>query len=193
VIALPTTFVISPAGLVVEVIPGRSASFRKRVDAAVRTALGLAKAKAQEPEDPAVRKARRLRNLARELIRKRRLEDALAPLTRARELQPKDIDLVLMHADLLMRLERGKEAEATYREARALDAKSRAAERGLAKSMALGDDLDAAEKALRTALEKPPRDSSLYYWLGRVLERKGDLAGASDAYRKAYEQLLRGR
>lgn len=193
VIALPTTFVIAPDGVVVEVIPGRSASFRKRIDAAVRKSLGLAEVKEEAPLDPAARKALRLRNLARELIRKRRLEDALAPLAKARELQPKDVDLVLMQGDLLLRLERGAEATQAYRDALALDAENRAAQRGLAKALALGDDLAEAEKALREALTKPPRDSSLYYWLGRVLERKGDWEGAANAYRRAYEQLVRGR
>jgi Flp pilus assembly protein TadD len=193
VIALPTTFVIGPDGVVVDVVPGRSASLRKRVDTAVRNALGLPPRKEEGPLDPAARKALRLRNLARELIRKRRLEDALAPLAKAHELQPKDVGLILMQGDLLLRLERGEEATAAHRAALALDPESRAAQRGLAKALALGDDLDAAEKALREALTKPPRDSSLYYWLGRVLERKGDHAAAASAYRNAYEQLLRGR
>ncbi len=195
VIALPTTFIVRPVGTIALVLPSRSASYRKRLADGVRRALGIEvpEEAAVAEEDPETKRVTRLTTLAAELAAEGRLAQAAVQLESARKLRPADAAVLVQLGEVRLALGEAEAAKEAFGAVLATDPKHRGARRGRAKSIALGDDLDAAEKALRKELIRPPSHSSLYYFLGRVLERKGEPKKAAAAYRQAYERLQIGK
>ncbi len=190
VVALPTTFVVGADGIVLSVLPGHSSRTRKGLQAALLGALGLDLPKPETEISPERKRALRLLAAARDLSRRGRAEEAAGRLREAAKICDDAIEVWVALGDTLLVLEEGGEALAAFDHALALDKKSRAAIVGHACALAYGEDADAAETALRAALRRPPQDPRLYYHLGRVLESRGDAAGAAAAYRRAAEELL---
>lgn len=194
VIAMPTTFVVDPAGIIASVLPGRSAGYGQRLEAALRAALGLAPAlDPAASESPEARKVQRLRKLAAELTAERRYAEAAKLLEEARALKPEDADLAVAHGEALLDVPDAAGAAAAFRRAQEITPGLRAAKAGIAKAAALGDDLETAEKLLREVTKVPGADPGCSYYLGRVLERRAEFQGAAAAYREAFERLRRGR
>jgi len=195
VVALPTTFVIASSGTIIGVLPGRSAAFPRQLDDALRGALGI---EVQAPSgetsgDPIEKRVARRTALARDLIARRRFDAAAEQLGEALRLRPDGVDLRVALGEVQLRLEDGEAASATFAEVLRRAPDDRRARIGAAKSLALGDDLRAAERALRAELLHPPLDSGLYYYLGAVLHRQSRHEDAAGAFLEAYERLLEGR
>ncbi|MHC4959803.1 MAG: peroxiredoxin family protein [Planctomycetota bacterium] len=191
VIALPTTFVIGPDGRIAAVLPGWSATYRKRLDDASRRALGLEVAKPRRTSREQTR-AERLTRLAANLVERRRFREAASQLTMACAAAPKNADLRTRLGEILLLVPDPETAGLWFAEAEKLAPGNQRARRGAAKVAALiGGDLDAIEARIRRELRRPPNDPDLRYYLGRLQERRGrpDLARA--AYRRAYEDLRR--
>ena len=194
VIALPTTFVVDPAGIIAAVLPGRSAGYGQRLEAALRTTLGLPPAREAGPAESAeTRKVQRLRKLAAELAAERRYAEAAKLLEEARALLPGDAELAVAHGEALLDVPDAAGAAAAFRRAQEIAPALRAAKAGIAKAAALGDDVETAEKLLREVTRVPGADPGCSYYLGRVLERRAEFQGAAAAYREAFERLRRGR
>jgi len=190
VVALPTTFVVGTDGIVRSALPGHSSRTRRDLKTALLGALGLDVPKPDAEMSPEHKRALRLLAAARDLRRRDRVAEAAERLRDATKISEDAIEVWVALGDALLVLEEGGEALAAFDRALTLDKKSRAATVGRACALAYGDDADAAETALRLALRRPPQDPRLYYHLGRVLESRGDAAGATAAYRRAAEKLL---
>jgi tetratricopeptide (TPR) repeat protein len=192
VIAIPTTFVVGRDGEIASVDPGRSAAYRVRLLASLRRCLGIAVE--EEPQGmPASKRAGRSRNLAESLISKGRLEEAAALLEKARSDAPDDAALLVLLGQVRLLLEQGDAAAGSFRAALKAVPDSRPARAGLAMALSLGEPTEEAEKRLRKEAVRPHSDPDLYYYLGRLLERRGDHQKAAEAYRRAYERLKRTR
>ena len=192
-IALPTTFVIDTDGSIARVLPGRSASYLKKLAEALRKALGLeAVEEVAVRRSPQAERAERIANLAKTLAARGRFAAAAAQLRSAVELAPSDAGLRIRLGNLLLRLDEGHAAAEAFGKALELDPRSRPARVGGAKALSLGEDLEAGEAALRAEIGRGKADPDLFYYLGRLLERKGEVAGAAEAYRKAYERSRAG-
>ncbi len=189
VIALPTTFVIDTGGSILSVLPGHPASYRKRIAASLRKALGIESVQEEGPRrSPEAEHARRIAKLAGTLAARGSFDLAKGQLRTAIEITPSDPGLRIQLGEVLLRLDDVKDAAGAFRKALELDPKSRTARIGLAKAISLGEDLEAGEKALRSELGRGKAEADLFYYLGRLLERKGDVAAAAAAYRRAYER-----
>jgi predicted Zn-dependent protease len=184
--------VVGPDGRIAAVFPGRSAAYRVRLLASLRTCLGIT-VEEESPAKPESKSAGRRRHLAETLIAKGRLEEAAMLLEGARRDSADDTALVLLLGRVRLLLEQGDAAAECFRAALKAAPDSRAARAGLAMALSLGDAPEEAEKLLRKETARPHSDPDLYYYLGRLLERRGAYEEAVKAYRRAYERLRRTR
>lgn len=98
--------------------------------------------------------------------------------------KPEDLGFLLVQADALAALGRGKEAEGTYRRVLAGDKDSAEARMGLGR-LALNDDPAAAEVHFLEILARDPRNAKALSNLGIARDLQGRHAQAQDAYRRA--------
>jgi tetratricopeptide (TPR) repeat protein len=148
----------------------------------VRLWLGPIDAAAGEDEKPAVAAA--WVSAARRLGDLKLLEESLAllqPLA-ARKSPPAETEL--LRGGVLMQLDRPADAEAALRNAMADAAVGPAAHNDLA-TLLLARDPAAAEPLARVAVEKQPLAAAFHDTLARVLQAKGDTAGAVAAFDRA--------
>jgi Flp pilus assembly protein TadD len=125
----------------------------------------------------------RLRGLV--LVKLGREDDALASVRRATELAPKDPAQAVAHADVLLQLDRMAEAEAELARALAVAPAHAPALTMQGRLHIDRHELDAAEAALEKARASDPRYSHAWNNLGILKNRRGDYAGALEAFEQA--------
>lgn len=133
-----------------------------------------------------------LAGLAKEALRLGHPERALAILERAASSQSSDATALHALASIAVGL-RQDEIAAKLFEAAIAAVSSQAEQapaswyRSLGEACAAAGRLEAASRALRTALERAPEDADTWRWLGRVLRRIDDLPAALEACQRAVD------
>jgi len=130
--------------------------------------------------------------LGKALLQDGKVPDAIAELQEAVRLEPQNGEARYQLGLALARTERKEEAEEALRKGRELvsaNDRNQNANLDIAEGRAAleNGDLDQAATKFRHAAKVQPDASELHRYLGLVLEKQGDKAGASAEYRKALE------
>jgi cytochrome c-type biogenesis protein CcmH/NrfG len=130
--------------------------------------------------------------LAEELSRRGMTQAAEDSYKRSLALAPDDVRTLVGLGDLMTRDGRADEAEPYFRRALGVQPNSQRATLGLINALiAQGDShLDEASTALEGVLRDDPGSARAHYLMGLVHERRGEVAEAAGAYKKAAEILL---
>lgn len=198
VIVLPTTVLVDAKGRFHETLSGCDLKYEHRLRAHVDYLAGRINAEelarqltsAVAPRDEARERAELLRQSATRLVRLGQLEQAARELADAMKadptFEPASLDLALIKlaqhdAGAADGLVQGVlKADPNHRHARLVLGVLRFHEKRL----------DEAEQALRQAQLLNPEPALTSYWLGRVLQAKGDEKGAAACFREASERML---
>lgn len=196
-IVLPTTIVIDKEGKLAQVISLHSAKYKHTLEAYILHTLGeisdeeLAKRLEASPAAGTPKSlASAHRALARSMREKGQLDEAKAELEKARELDPSDEEILLDLADLDLTLGALDEADSLVDEVLVNQPNHRRAQ--LLKGIACfkRNQFDAAERLLTESLELNPNPERAHYYLGQILEIRGDTEAALQHYRAALQHLL---
>ncbi|HYE06271.1 MAG TPA: AAA family ATPase [Planctomycetota bacterium] len=109
----------------------------------------------------------------------------IIPLREALKVSPDNVPLRRHLADALLRLGRDADAEAEYRDCLRRDARDAAASLGLARVFYRRGRFDEALVLIEGAVASPDAPGAAHLMHARILHRRGDPAGAVQAYRAA--------
>jgi tetratricopeptide (TPR) repeat protein len=126
-------------------------------------------------------------NLGRAYRKKGMLKEAEQELTEASKLAPRDAGVWMALGRLYADQKRFGEAAPAYRVAYQIDPTSEEAASGLSAALLEAGKPEESEAILSKAVEVSPKGASLWNNLGVTLTRKGDYAGAVQAFRKALD------
>lgn len=200
VAVLPSLVVVDRDGRVVHAVAGYIDRFGDQAIDAVRVSEGLLSAEDFERSlHPAPAgmtetqtRAARLTSLARQLVRRGMSEVAEEKFAEALALEPAYAPARLGLGALHVRRGRLAEAELEYRAILAAEPSSLDARLGLASVQALrgGDEIEAAETALRSILASNPGEPRAQYLMGIVHRERGELEEAAASFQAAAELLM---
>ncbi len=199
VMVAPQTAVLDAKGVLKAEINGHVDGYTRQVENALREVLGMEQLKDESTEAavelPKERKvAMREVAKARMFIKRRMKSKALPQVRKAVASDPTYLDGQLLLGELL--LDEGDdanlaEAETSFAKAAELDPSNIMVKVGLARIMVAKGDAAGAVGVLDKAAMISPNAGKLYYYLGQIHEKTGNLQGAVDAYRKALHKLLK--
>lgn len=126
-------------------------------------------------------------NLGRAYRRKGMLKEAERELAEASRLSPKEAEVWISLGHLLRDQKRFDEAAAAYRSAYQIDPTSEEAASGLSVVLIEAGKPEEAETVLVKATEASPKGASLWNNLGVARTKRGDYAGAVQAFQKAID------
>ncbi|MHC4413755.1 MAG: peroxiredoxin family protein [Planctomycetota bacterium] len=200
-IVLPTTIVIDRDWKLAHVISAYKSDYEHVLEACVRHALGLISDDELEGrlKTETFRRNRPLDKVARhraaaKLLRKSGLlDDAENELRAALQIDPNDAQTRLDLASLCLAADRVAEADEVV--AGVLEADPHHLRGKLIYGIVLyrGECLDEAEQVLREALVLNPDPAPAHYYLGLILERKGETTDALEHYKQSLARLLKDR
>ena len=197
-IVYPTTIVVDREGRLANVISLHGSDYRHVLDAYIEHALGRIDDD-QLDEEISRREAtggtpksqasahRALARLARE---RGRLELAYEELSKAREQDPGNREILLDIADLDLTLGKLDEAESIVSDVLEEEPSHRRAKELKGIAHFKRGELDEAEAVLQETINLNPRPEVAHYYLGMICEQRGDHAGAVAHYREALQRLL---
>jgi tetratricopeptide (TPR) repeat protein len=197
-IVFPVTMVIAPGGRIEHVISARGMDYGRTLDAQIRHAMGTisdaeyANRLKSKGIDHGSKKsaASRHRVAARVLREKGFAKDAEKELREALRIAPKENDIRLDLAELLLNQNRAGEAQPLIDEVLASNSKNRRAKLLLGISLFQGGQLDEAERVLQEALVLNPDPARTHYYLGAIAEQRGQMETALKHYKEAADRAL---
>jgi chemotaxis protein methyltransferase CheR len=130
-------------------------------------------------------------DLARELMRQERFDDAMAALRELPAASAADVDALLLHAVISTNKGRAEEAESICRRILVMDELNAGAHYLLALCREHVGDLPAAAEHDQAAVYLDPAFAAPHVHLGMMTKRKGDLTTAQRELQKALELLER--
>ncbi|MHC4131573.1 MAG: hypothetical protein ACYSSP_06155 [Planctomycetota bacterium] len=194
IIAAPTSLIVGKDGKVLWIKAGYGYDFTPLLRSHLSQALGIVEQdlsgesiQVETLSNTAVdmRVGRHLQ-MARMLEKKGRYESAITEITKAKDLNPNSIEIVLELGELYCRTGKGKQALDTVSqietESYLLKARTKLIS-GWANRQT--GDLDAAEKFLLEATKLDPRSSRGFFELGKVYQKKSQKDKALQSYHKA--------
>jgi Tfp pilus assembly protein PilF len=194
IIAAPTSLIVGKDGKILWIKAGYGYDFAPLLRFHLNQALGIVGQDLSEESTQVetlsntavdMRVGRHLQ-MAKMLEKKGRYESAITEVTKAKELDPNSIEIVLELGELYCRANKGKEAMDTVAkietESYLLKARVKLIS-GWANRQA--GDLDAAEKYLLEATKLDPKSSRGFFELGKVYQGKGQNDKAMQSYHKA--------
>jgi tetratricopeptide (TPR) repeat protein len=199
ILVVPSVVIVGADRKVVYATPSFLPQFKTLVREALLVATGQKRPEdldrsisGDESDRPPSSRADRLVGLAEELASHGLDDMAEARLMEALAMERDNARGRLALGRLRMRQGRIEEAEAQFRRVLELQPGSFEGSLWLARAQITrgGADLDAAEQAVRAALEKDPSSPMAHYLLGLIHDQRGHWKEASGAYRAALEQLL---
>ncbi|MHC4293187.1 MAG: hypothetical protein ACYSTX_02745 [Planctomycetota bacterium] len=194
IIAAPTTLIVEKDGKILWIKAGYGYDFTPILRSHLSQALGIV---GQDLSEESVQvetlsntavdmRVGRHLQMAKMLEKKGRYESAITEITKAKELDPNSIEIVLELGELYCRTGKGKEALDTVAkiemESYLLKARVKLIS-GWANRQK--GDLDAAEKFLLEATKLNPKSSRGFFELGKVYQGKGQNDKAMQSYHKA--------
>jgi tetratricopeptide (TPR) repeat protein len=198
VAVLPTTVLIDPEGRVALIYPSHAGDFDKALTQRIREVLGMAgeggagrPARAENGGTPEARDAERDLMLARILYQRGFPARALPEAEKALQKDPSLADAHLLVGQILLDGGRPETARGHFEEVLAKRPDSPEARVGLGTAFLLAGDLARAEAELMRAVSPNPSPGEALYRLGQVYEKRGLVAQALEAYRKACEELMK--
>lgn len=199
-IVSPTTLLFDADGMLRFVVAGRPRLFRQVVKARLRFLLGQIDEQTMDQRikpathsiEPDVATAWRLYNLGRKLQAEMKNDEAISVFQKAVSYHPA---LAEAHCALgFLALEAGQlpVAARSFRSALAAQAKSPAAQLGLAAVLARSQEVDHAEQILLPLLEEKTKSISVRvrYELGRICQNRGEFEKAAMYYQDALESIF---
>lgn len=200
VVVTPSTGVLAPDGTFRGEVGSHTASYRRQVEQLLRVALGQA-APGEPPEEAASgpakseerKAAERELEKARLLLKRKMTDKALAAARQAVQSDPSYAQAHVVLGNLLLETSEAEgagDALGHFEKALELSPKDVEARAGTARVKSIRGEHEEAARILEGAAQINPKPEKLYYELGRVYERAGQLDRAVGAYRKALERLL---
>ncbi|MFG0286312.1 MAG: tetratricopeptide repeat protein [Phycisphaerales bacterium JB039] len=199
ILVVPSVVVVGSDQKVVYAAPAFLPQFKTLVREALLVATGQESPEQLERSiagddrhQEAASRADRLVSLAEELAARRLYDMAEARLREALAMERDNARAHLALGRIRLRQGRAEEAEAEFRRVLELEPESFEGALGLARVQITrgGADLDAAEEAVRAALEKDPSSPTAHYLMGLIYDQRGRWKDAAAAYRTALEKLL---
>lgn len=197
-IVFPTTIILNKEGKLVDVISLHTGEYKLTLDAYIRHALGmltddqLKKKLTARPSDEGSPKslASAHRALARSFRDKGQIDAAKAELIKAKEQDPENREVLLDLADLSILTADFDGADALVKQVLDAQPDHRRAKQLKGVSLYKRGNLDAAEAALKDALDLNPAPEQVHYYLGRICEQKGQQQQAMEHYREALRRFM---
>jgi tetratricopeptide (TPR) repeat protein len=197
-IVFPTTIVVKADGKLAHVISLRGPDYAHTLDAYLRHTLGkiddaqldgeLKSRPTSQGSPKSLASAHRA--TARLMRDKGRLDAARDELTKAREQDPENADILLDLADLDLSTEKLDEANQLVQSVLAAHPDHRRAKQIKGICLYRQNKLAEAEAALLEALSLNPDPARIHYYLGKIYEQQGQAAKALEHYRDAAAHLL---
>ena len=198
IIAFPTTIIVNKEGKLDNVIALHSSHYALQLDAHIRHALGalsdtelqqrLAPRTAERPSPKSAVSAHRA--LARVMREKGQFNEARAELKTGLELDAANHEVMLDLADLDVAMKDLDGADAMIAKVLAAQPDHRRAKQIKGASLFQRGRLDDAQKVLEEALLLNPSPELSHYYLGQILEKKGDKDKALEHYREALKRFV---
>ncbi len=197
-IVFPTTVIVNREGKLAHVISIHSPDYTHVLDSYIRHALGAIndeqlqerlKARASTEGSPKSL-ASSHRAVARLMREKGRLDAAKTELTKAREQDPANPEILLDLADLDMAMTNLDEAEKLTQTVLETHAEHRRAKQIKGIILYRRNKLPEAEAALLESLNLNPDPARVHYYLGKIYEQQGQSAKALEHYREALQRFL---
>jgi tetratricopeptide (TPR) repeat protein len=198
-IVFPTTIVVNREGKLVDVISLRGSDYSHVLDAYLRHTLGkitdaqLAEELKARPSTESSPKslASAHRAAARLMREKGRTDAAREELTKAREQDPSNADILLDLADLDLATAQLDDADALIKSVLAAQPEHRRAKQLKGILLYRRNQLPEAEAALLEALALNPEPGRIHYYLGKIYEQQGKPDKALQHYREALDQFFK--
>ncbi|CAG1010165.1 hypothetical protein PHYC_03806 [Phycisphaerales bacterium] len=197
-IVFPTTIVVDKDGKLTHVISLHTGEYKHTLDAYVKHALGavtdeqlkglLAARTADETSPRSVASAHRA--LARSLRDKGQLQAARDELTKAREQEPENREVILDLADLDLVMNDLDAADSLIAKVLETQPDHRRAKQLKGITLYRRGQLDQAQAVLQEALDLNPSPELAHYYLGKIFEQKGETAKALEHYREALKRFI---
>jgi tetratricopeptide (TPR) repeat protein len=197
-IVFPTTIVVNAEGKLAHVISLRGPDYAHTLDAYLRHTLGKiddaqldAELKSRPTSQGSPKSLASAHRATARLMRdKGRLDAAREELTKAREQDPENADILLDLADLDLATEKLDEADQLVQSVLAGHPDHRRAKQIKGICLYRQNKLTEAEAALLEALSLNPDPARIHFYLGKIYEQQGQAAKALEHYRDAAAHLL---
>lgn len=198
IIAFPTTVIVNREGKLDNVIALHSSHYARQLDAHIRHALGtLSDTELQQRLAPRATESSSPKSavsahraLARVMREKGQFEEARGELKTGLELDSANHEVMLDLADLDVAMNDLDGADAMIAKVLAAQPDHRRAKQIKGACLFQRGRLDEAQKVLEEALTLNPSPELSHYYLGRILEKKGDKDKALDHYREALKRFV---
>lgn len=198
-IAFPTTVIVDKEGKLNSVILLHGNDYKGSLDAYIRHALGtlsdaeLKERLAARPSDKGSPKsaASAHRALARLMRDKGQLEEAKSELTKGLELDPDNHEMKLDMVEIDIATNNLDKAELLVTKVLATQPDHRRAMQLKGTILFRRDKLDEAQAILEQALPLNPTPELVHYYLGQIMERKGNKDLAIEHYRESLRHFIK--
>ncbi len=198
-IAFPTTVVVTKEGKLDSAILLHGNDYKNTLDAYIRHAMGtltdaeLKERLAARPSDKGSPKsaASAHRALAKLMRDKGQFEEARAELAKGLELDPENHEMMLDMVEIELGTSNLDKAELLVTKVLAAQPDHRRAMQLKGTVLFRRDRLDDAQTILEQALPLNPSPELVHYYLGQIMERKGDKDKAIEHYREALRHFLK--
>ncbi|MFO0831701.1 MAG: tetratricopeptide repeat protein [Phycisphaerales bacterium] len=197
-IVFPTTVIMGKDGKLVEVISLHNPDYKNTLTAYLQHTLGqitdeqlkqkLAEHASEDGTPKSLASAHRA--LARSMRQKGQLDAAREELSKAREQDPDNKEVLLDIADLDMAAGNLDEAESMVGKVLESQPDHRRARQLKGIALFHRNKLDEAQRVLEEALSLNPSPEVIHYYLGQICEKKGQQDKALEHYREALQRFM---